>query len=82
MPRTIMIAQLQLLVSEAPDRNDVPSKVRYLLGYIARKSQFPGERIVLNCETDYPVCFAAKLDEFTFYVVCEEGGFLDKAGEQ
>ncbi len=65
-PETITIDNWQVLVSQAPDKNDVPSKVRYLLGYIAHKSRFPGETVTLWGPTDYPTCFAANEEEFNY----------------
>jgi nucleoside 2-deoxyribosyltransferase len=66
------------LASSIPTKNDVPTKVRYLLAYIAHKSSFPGERITLKGQTDYPVCFAANIDEFGFYAqFIKEAGFVD-----
>lgn len=66
------------LASSAPNRNDVPAKVRYLLAYIAHKSRFPGERITLKGQSDYPICFAANRDEFGFYAqFIKEAGFVD-----
>ncbi len=80
-PQTITSKNWQALVSQAPDRNDVPSKVRYLLSYMARKSQFPGDKITLDIEADYPICFAANADEFTFYILYANGaGFLSSPG--
>jgi hypothetical protein len=74
---TLTEDNFQTLISQAPDRNDVPSKVRYLLGYIAHKSRFPSDSIVLNSDTDYPICFAANAGEFKFYVqYANEAGFL------
>ncbi len=61
---TITTENYKELASQAPDPNDVPSKVRYLLGYIAHKSSFPGAEVVLTGLIDYPVCFAANKDEF------------------
>ncbi|MCX7429332.1 MAG: hypothetical protein NTW96_27375 [Planctomycetia bacterium] len=67
------------LVSQAPDSHDVPSKVRYLLGYIAHKSSFPGDKVILTSLTDYPICFAANKDEFEFYVrYAIDAGFVEK----
>lgn len=77
-PETITTDNWQALASQAPDKNDVPSKVRYLLGYIAKKSRFPSDRIALNGKTDYPICFAANTKEFEFYIrYATEAGFLD-----
>jgi hypothetical protein len=76
---TITIDNWEALASQAPDKNDVPSKVRYLLGYVAHKSRFPGDKIALNDETDYPICFAANTNEFKFYVqYAKEVGFLNQ----
>ena len=73
-----MLDNWQPLASRAPDRNDVPSKVRYLLSYVTHKSRFPGERIILNGQTDYPVCFATNGNEFEFYFwYAKETGFMD-----
>jgi hypothetical protein len=67
------------LVSSAPGKNDVLSKVRYLLGYIAHKSQFPGHAIPFNAQTDYPLCFAANANEFGFYIRhIKDAGFVDE----
>jgi hypothetical protein len=64
---------------QVPGRNDVPSKVRYLLGYLAQKSRFPGEGIVLNGATDYPICFAANAEKFGFYLrYIKNAGFVDE----
>jgi len=79
---TITSESWEALVSQAPDKNDVTSKVRYLLEYIAHKSIFPGERIVLKGQTDYPICFAGNADEFEFYVqYATEAGFVQCATE-
>ena len=68
----------ETLASSAPDNNDVPAKIRYLLSHIARKSQFPGDRIGLDAHTDYPVCFADNADEFSFYAEhVKEADFVD-----
>jgi hypothetical protein len=76
-PETITSDNWEALVSQAPHRNDVPGKVRCLLGYIAHKSQFPSDEIEVNCQTDYPICFAANKNEFKFYVkYANEAGFL------
>jgi nucleoside 2-deoxyribosyltransferase len=67
----------QGLVSQSPAKNDVPSKVRYLLNYIAHRSRFPSDTISLNGQTDYPICFASNTDEFTYYIqYAKEAGFL------
>ena len=77
-PETITTVTCKELASQVPEKNDVPSKVRYLLGYIARKSTFPGERVVLNSQTDYPVCFAANSNEFEFYAwYAKEMSFIE-----
>jgi hypothetical protein len=76
--KTIVPADLDELASQAPDTNDVPSKVRYLLGYVAHKSKFPGQRVILVGKTDYPICFAASLEEFRFYAqYIIDAGFVD-----
>jgi nucleoside 2-deoxyribosyltransferase len=68
-----------LLASQGPERNDVPGKVRYLLAYIAHKSRFPGDATSLEAKNDYPICFAANLNEFEFYVqYAKDAGFLDR----
>ena len=52
--------------------------LEYGLGYIAHKSRFPGDKIVLKGQTDYPVCFARNPDKFEFYVQnARKAGFLD-----
>jgi hypothetical protein len=67
-PETITPNNWRMLASQAPAKNDVPSKVRYLLGYVAHKSSFPGEAVALMGLIDYPVCFAANEGEFSFYL--------------
>ena len=75
---TLTTKNCKELVSSAPERNDVSSKIRYLLEYIAHKSAFPGQQIILNSETDYPVCFAANAEEFRLYVrEAQEAKFVD-----
>lgn len=75
---TITSENWEALVSQAPAKNDVPNKVRYLLGYIAHRSTVPGDKIELNGQTDYPVCFAAHANEFEFYFwYAKEAGFMD-----
>jgi len=77
-PELLTSANCRDLASSAPGKNDVPTKVRYLLAYIAYKSCFPGERITLKGQTDYPICFAANIDEFGFYAqFIKEAGFVD-----
>jgi len=77
-PETITEDNFQTLASQGPDKNDIPGKVRYLLGYIAHKSRFPGDEIALNSQTDYPICFAANASELEFYIrYANEAGFLD-----
>lgn len=78
-PEVITADNWRDLVSQAPNKNDVPIKVRYLLGYIAHKSSFPGEEVPLRCITDFPICFAANKDEFDFYVQhAINAGFVEK----
>lgn len=62
-PAEITTENYKDLVSSAPGKNDVLSKVRYLLGHIAHKSQTPGHAISFNANTDYPLCFAANAGE-------------------
>lgn len=70
----------ELLASQAPAKNDLPSKVRYLLGYIAHKSRFPGDGVDLLESIDYPICFAANQEEFEFYLkYAKDTGFLEVA---
>jgi nucleoside 2-deoxyribosyltransferase len=77
-PELLTDTNCRALASSAPARNDVPGKVRYLLAYIAHKSHLPGERITLKGQTDYPVCFAANVDEFGFYAqFIKDSGFVD-----
>jgi len=77
-PETITSDNWEALASQAPAKNDVPSKVRYLLRYIAEKSQSPGNKVVLNGQTDYPICFAANAGEFEFYIqYAQKVEFLD-----
>ena len=77
-PELLTSTNCNELASSAPDRNDVSSKVRYLLGYIAHKSQFPAERVILKGPTDYPVCFSSGVDEFGYYAqYIKEAGFVD-----
>ncbi len=77
-PETITTMNCRELASAAPAKNDVIGKVRYLLRYIARKSHFPGERVNLKGETDYPVCFAASVEEFRYYAqYIVDAGFAD-----
>lgn len=67
------------LASQVPDKQDVPGKVRYLLGYITHKSNFPGEKVTITSSLDYPVCFAANTEEFDFYMrYAVEAGFVEK----
>ncbi len=81
-PKKITLEDCKELASQAPGTNDVPGKVRYLLGYIARKTTFPGERVRLNSNTDYPICFAASADEFRYYARhITDAGFVDKQGD-
>jgi len=75
---TITARNYRDLASSAPGKNDVPSKIRYLLGYIAHRSHFPGERVILRPQTDYPVCFASGVDEFGFYAQhIKDAGLVD-----
>ncbi len=77
-PQTITIDNWQALASQSPDKNDVPSKVRYLLAYIAHKSAFPSDEIALDNKTDYPICFAANAEEFELYLrYAKDAGFLE-----
>ena len=77
-PETITSVNWQDLVSSAPGKNDVLGKVRYLLRHIACNSHFPGERVILKGQTDYPVCFAANVDEFGFYAqYVKDSEFVD-----
>ena len=67
------------LASQAPDKSDVPDKVRHLLGYIAHKSSFPGDKIVVTSMADYPICFAVNQEEFEFYLsYAVDAGFLEE----
>jgi hypothetical protein len=66
-PMEITAANWQDLASSAPRNDDVLGKIRCLLQYIAHKSHFPGEAVILSGHVDYPVCFAANLDEFGYY---------------
>ncbi len=77
-PELLTSTNCKDLASSVPAKNDVPTKVRYLLAYIAHKSHFPGERITLKGQTDYPICFAANIDEFGFYAqFIKEAGLVD-----
>jgi hypothetical protein len=77
-PKKITLQDCEELAFQTPTKNDVPTKVRYLLAYIAHKSHFPGEWITLRGQTDYPICFAANIDEFGYYAqFIKEAGFVD-----
>ena len=68
-PRRITSEDCEEVAAQGgPGKTDVPTKVRYLLRYVAHKSQFPGQKVGLTGEIDYPVCFADNVDEFAFYV--------------
>ena len=77
-PEMLTFANCKQLASSAAERNDVSSKLHYLLEFIAHKSVSPGRKIVLNPEVDYPVCFATNRDELRFYLrQAEEGKFIE-----
>jgi hypothetical protein len=77
-PEVITTKNWEALAASAPQRTDVHSKVRYLLSYIARKSAFPGDRVVLKAQVDYPLCFASNIDEFGYYAqFIKDAGFVD-----
>jgi nucleoside 2-deoxyribosyltransferase len=76
-PETITIDNWEALISQAPAKNDVPSRVRCLLRYIDHKSRFPGDTIAVDGNFDYPICFAGNSEEFYFYLrYAEELCFL------
>ncbi|MBN2579079.1 MAG: hypothetical protein JXB10_08820 [Pirellulales bacterium] len=78
-PELITSSNYQELASQAPDKNDVPKKVRYLLNYIAHKSRFPGDKIKLTEVFDCVICFAETIQEFKFYIqYAIEAGFVEK----
>jgi hypothetical protein len=78
-PELITFDNWQALLSQAPVKNDVSSKVRHLLRYIAHRSKFPGDKIVLTALIDYPICFAANKDEFDFYIrYAVSAGFVEE----
>lgn len=60
------------LKSSAPNPNDIPGKLRYLLRHIARNSNYPGEAVELDRETDYAVCFASNAYELHYFAKCAE----------
>lgn len=78
-PITITTENYKNLISSAPEKTDISAKTRYLLRYIAHKSRFPGDKITLNGQTNYPICFAANTNEFGFYIQhIKEAGFVDE----
>lgn len=71
----------QDLISSAPSANDVPAKLRYLLRHIARNSEYPGDAVELERETDFPLCFGASVHElFYFAKYAEELQFVADDG--
>jgi hypothetical protein len=75
----LTLENYKLIASQAPDKNDVSQKVRYLIGYIAYKSQFPGDKIELKGDQDYPICFAENAREFKFYIqYAKEAGYVNE----
>ena len=76
-PELVTRDNYKVLQSIAPASNDVPSKLRYLLRHIARKSNYPGEDIELSRTQDYSVCFGASSEELHYLVKSAEAlGFL------
>jgi hypothetical protein len=67
----------QSFESAAPDDQDVPSKVRYLIRFLAYKSTSPGDFVNLSWLNDTPVCFATNIEEMNFYAhYLENSGFV------
>ena len=79
-PETLTLADCRQLASQTPDKSDTSAKVHHLLGFLAHKSQFPGDKITLNGQTDFPICFAANTNEFGFYIqhIREGRKFVDE----
>jgi hypothetical protein len=64
---TISHDNYETLKSSAPAKVDVPAKVRYLLRYVARKSNRPGMTVHIDQTNDCSVCFAADTFELHYY---------------
>ena len=63
----ITSANYDILKSSAPGKADIPTKVRFFLRHVARKSKRPGTRVIVNPTNDCSVCFAADADELSYY---------------
>jgi len=53
-------------ISKAP--KSVPEKALLLLQYICRKSNYPGDKVLVNPSQDYPMCFCKNAKELIFYI--------------
>jgi len=53
-------------ISKAP--KSVPEKALLLLQYICRKSNYPGDKVLVNPSQDYPICFCKNAKELIFYI--------------
>lgn len=52
--------------SKAP--KSVPEKTLLLLQYICRKSNYQGDKVLVNFPQDYPICFCKNVKELIFYI--------------
>lgn len=64
---TITSENYEILKSSAPEKTDIPSRCRYFLRYVGRRSKRPGVRVDFDPTNDCSVCFAADLDELHYY---------------
>jgi nucleoside 2-deoxyribosyltransferase len=82
---TITPDNYEILKSSAPAKTDIPSKIRYLLRHIARRSSRPGAIVGFDGQTDCSVCFAADASELDYYFLyAKSGGYIagDREGTQ
>ncbi len=55
-------------LSEAIPRYSVAEKQLLLLRALARRSKYPGERVLIEPETDYPLAWSSGAQEFAFHL--------------
>jgi len=53
-------------ISKAP--KSVLEKALFLLQYISRKTNYPGDKVLVTPSQDYPICFCKNAKELIFYI--------------
>ena len=68
-PIEILSNNIEYIINSSNIPSNIPEKLDRILLYLELKTEFAGQSVKINYNTDYPIAFARNFDEFNFLIL-------------